>query len=55
MFANNFIFTKERSKFGHHFQNGIVNDFPRVDSDGKIHVRTFRIVEQLKVKHVGQE
>ncbi len=45
-----FIFPKNMLidwKLLHHFDDGIVDDFPGVDSYGEVHVRTAWIVEQL--------
>jgi len=41
------------SKIFHHFDDGVVDDFPGVDPDRKVHVRTAGIVEQLKMENIG--
>jgi hypothetical protein len=43
------------SKIFHHFDDGVVDDFPGVDSDRKVHVRTAGIVEQLKMENIRQK
>ncbi len=43
------------SKIFHHFDDGVVDDFTRVDSDREVHVRTAGIVEQLKMENIGQK
>jgi hypothetical protein len=41
------------SKIFHHFDDGVVDDFPGVDSDREVHVRTAGIVKQLKMENIG--
>ena len=41
------------SKIFHHFDDGVVDDFTRVDSDREVHVRTAGIVEQLEMENIG--
>ena len=43
------------SKIFHHFDDGIVDDFPGVESYGEFHVRTACIVEQLEMENIGQK